>query len=248
MQNDNGMLHIPIFDFSKPAAVKLFLDFHRQLIATGLVDGTFADKPNERAFANNGSWWICENPNGPPAKHSWAAACGEITEAAAKAYNAGKERMLAELVQVYGKEGALWPVCSAGVEQCGSVCSRQSPCELGLDGNTHEEKHAQLVNTLKTFSYVYFMQGDSHGPAMTCGCSVDDIIHFLLLVEEGMIIGCNGRGESEQHDVPPQSWWSSKLGQPLGPSCRHSAPRSSRRALLTPQVNPRSLYRCDRST
>ena len=37
MQNDNGMLHIPIFDFSKPAAVKLFLDFHRQLIAASIV-------------------------------------------------------------------------------------------------------------------------------------------------------------------------------------------------------------------
>ena len=69
-----GMLHIPIFDFSKPAAVTLFLDFHRRLIAQGLVDGTFSDKPNERAFQNasNSLWYICENPHGPSPQHSWA--------------------------------------------------------------------------------------------------------------------------------------------------------------------------------
>ena len=52
IQNDNGMLHIPLFDFSKPKAVTMFLDFHRQLLASGAVDGTFADKPHERAFRN----------------------------------------------------------------------------------------------------------------------------------------------------------------------------------------------------
>jgi hypothetical protein len=181
MQNDNGMLHIPIFDFSKPAAVELFLDFHRQLISTGLVDGTFADKPDERAFAKNGSWWICESPSGPPSRHSWRNACGEISEATAKAYNAGKERMLTELVQLYGDQGALWPVCSAGVEQCGSVCSRHAPCTLSLNGKTHQEKHTELVSTLKDYSYIYFMQGDSHGTSMTCACTPTDVIHFLLV-------------------------------------------------------------------
>ena len=181
LQNDNGMRHIPIFDFSKPAAVELFLDFHRQLIATGLVDGTFADKPNERAFQMNGSWWICENPNGPPRRHSWADACGEISEATAKAYNAGKARMLTELVKLYGDQGALWPVCSDGVGQCGSICSRRAPCTLNFGGKTHEEKHEELVSTLQNYSYIYFMQGDSHGTSMTCSCTPNDIIHFLLV-------------------------------------------------------------------
>eukprot|EP01052_Picozoa_sp_SAG31_P006299 SAG31_NODE_288_length_18400_cov_55.018851_2_plen_554_part_00 len=217
MQNDNGMLHIPIFDFSKPLAVTMFIDFHRRLIASGLVDGTFADKPNERAFQKNGSWYICENPNGPPPRHSWAQACGEISAATAAAYNAGKEKMLNQLVQLYGKKGALWPVCSDGVEQCGSVCSRHAPCTLNLGSSTHEEKHAQLVQILQNYSYVYFMQGDSHGTGMVCGCSAADIIHFLLIIEEGMVIGCNGRDDSTKHAVPPQSWWSSKLGQPVGP-------------------------------
>ena len=131
-----GMLHIPIFDFSKPAAVTLFLDFHRRLIAQGLVDGTFSDKPNERAFQNasNSLWYICENPHGPSPQHSWADACGEISEATALAYNAGKERMLRELVGLYGTEGALWPVCSAGVEQCGSVCSRTATVSAATAG------------------------------------------------------------------------------------------------------------------
>eukprot|EP01048_Picozoa_sp_COSAG05_P003311 COSAG05_NODE_150_length_16171_cov_64.740356_13_plen_365_part_00 len=219
LENDNGMLHIPIFDFSKPAAVQLFLDFHRRLIASGNVDGSFPDKANERAFQNksNNQWCLCENPGGPPSSHSWAAACVEITKDTALAYNAGKEQMLRELVQLYGMQGALWPVCSAGVEQCGSVCSRQSPCTLGLGGKTHVEKHAEIVATLRNFSYVYFMMGDTHNEGMTCCCSPADVIHFLLILEEGCILGCNGRESSPKHAVPPLSWWSNHIGRPLAP-------------------------------
>lgn len=224
MQNDNGMLHIPVFDFSQPAAVKLFLDFHRQLIVSGLVDGTFPDKPNERAFqAENGTWWLCENPHGPAPKHSWAAACGELAEKKALAYNAGKAQMLTGLVNLYGKVGALWPVCSDGVEQCGSVCSRRAPCNLGQDFSKAVEQHGELVQTLRNFSYVYFMMGDAHGPTLTTRCTPDDIMMFLLVVEEGMIIGCNGRDAAAPDAAQtaavgiPRSWWVSTLGKPLAP-------------------------------
>jgi hypothetical protein len=159
MQNDNGMLHIPVFDFSQPAAVELFLNFHRQLIASGLVDGTFPDKPNERAFqTENGTWWLCENPNGPAPKHSWAAACGELREEKALAYNAGKAQMLTGLANLYGKAGALWPVCSDGVEQCGSVCSRHAPCVLSHDFSKAVEHHGQLVQVRSPELAVAFSQ------------------------------------------------------------------------------------------
>jgi hypothetical protein len=111
MQNDNGMLHIPVFDWGKPAAVKLFLDFHRRLVALG-VSGTFPDKPNVYAFRANTTWWLCENPNGPPGGHSWANACGQITAAQASAYNRGKDTLLAGLYQIYGRDGALG--CTSG--------------------------------------------------------------------------------------------------------------------------------------
>ena len=228
LQNDNGMLDVPVFDFGQPAAVKLFLGFHAKLVASGLVDGTFPDKANERAFrTGNGTWWLCENPGGPPPAHSWAAACGELTEAKALAYNDGKAQMLMGLARIYGEKGALWPIGSAGVARNGTVCSRQAPCVLaargrGVDFSAAVAKHAQLVQTLREVPYVYFMQGDAHGTGLATRCTPDDVMLFLLVVEEGMVLGCNGWGAA--HRTPeaagaaiPPSWWVSRLGNPLGP-------------------------------
>ena len=74
-------------------------------------------------------------------------------------------------------------------------------------------------------SYVFFMQGDSNSQpdqtdaeAMACGCTPGDVVNFLLVVEEGMILGCNGReASSKGHAVPPRDWWDRPLGTPLGP-------------------------------
>ena len=84
---------------------------------------------------------------------------------------------------------------------------------------THEQKHAQIVATLRNYSYIYFMQGDSHNGAetMACACTPEDVVHFLLILEEGAVLGCNGREPSAKHATPPQSWWDSPLGRPLGP-------------------------------
>ena len=84
---------------------------------------------------------------------------------------------------------------------------------------THEQKHAQIVTTLRNYSYIYFMQGDSHNGAetMACACTPEDVVHFLLILEEGAVLGCNGREPSAKHATPPQSWWDSPLGRPLGP-------------------------------
>ena len=84
---------------------------------------------------------------------------------------------------------------------------------------THEQKHAQIAATLRNYSYIYFMQGDSHNGAetMACACTPEDVVHFLLILEEGAVLGCNGREPSAKHATPPQSWWDSPLGRPLGP-------------------------------
>lgn len=35
----------------------------------------------------------------------------------------------------------------------------------------------------------------------------DDVIRFLLVLEAGAILGCNGVGPSTKHPVPPVDWW-----------------------------------------
>ena len=37
--------------------------------------------------------------------------------------------------------------------------------------------------------------------------SPDDVIRFLLVLEAGAILGCNGVGPSTKHPVPPVDWW-----------------------------------------
>lgn len=148
-------------------------------------------------------------------------ACGQLTEQKALAYNAGKAQMLIGLTNIYGKTGALWQCGGSGVEQCGSVCSRQPPCTLGGAFSKAVEQHAQLLKTLQNFTYVYFMMGDAHGTALTTHCTPDDIMLFLLIVEEGMVIGCNGWDTAApfagQTTGIPASWWVSSLGKPLSP-------------------------------
>jgi hypothetical protein len=86
--NDDGMKHIQIMDFGQPSAAQRFLGFHRKLVSSGLVDGTFPDKTNIRASKNasTGRWQLCEmNGGGIAFGHSWSDACGEVSEATALA-------------------------------------------------------------------------------------------------------------------------------------------------------------------
>lgn len=47
--------------------------------------------------------------------------------------------------------------------------------------------------------------------------SVADLVRFLLIVEEGAIIGCNADHISRGSDSPPAEWFTNRLGEPLGP-------------------------------
>ena len=218
MENDNGMKHVPVWDWSQGAAVDAFLSFHRALAARANVSGTFPDKPDVYAFeARNGSWWVCENPGGPPRGHAWDDACGEVTAASAAAWNAGKDAVLDGLLRIYGEGGALgctssgramaapWPVSFAGR----SVLGRAFSDPAGA--------HAQMVSALGNHTYVYAMMGDTGTTSMACGCRPVDVVVWLLVLERGAILGCNGRSASTKHPVPPVEWWDSKLGDPAAP-------------------------------
>lgn len=96
MENDNGMIGVPVFAHSKQASVDMWLDWHKQLVSTGIVDGTFMDKPDVFAFKNGSVWNLCECATGP-CHHSWIQACGEISAEVGAAYNVGKRRLLTEI-------------------------------------------------------------------------------------------------------------------------------------------------------
>eukprot|EP00937_MAST-01D_sp_MAST-1D-sp2_P003718 g3718.t1 len=216
MENDNGMKHVPVWDWSQAAAVDAYLSFHRALAARGNVSGTFPDKPNVYAFeARNGSWWVCENPGGPPRGHAWDDACGEVTAATAAAWNAGKDALLDGLLQIYGPRGALG-CTSSGRAQAPWPVSFAGKAVLSRAFSDPALAHAQMVAELANHSYVYAMMGDSGTTAMACGCRPVDVVVWLLVLERGAILGCNGRSASTKHPVPPLGWWDAPLGPPLG--------------------------------
>jgi hypothetical protein len=192
MENDNGMKNVPVFDWSQPSAVKRYLDFHRNIVAQGLSDGTFPDKADVFAFVNTSTkkWNLCEAPGGPM-HHQWADACGEISDSKAKAYNSGKKTMLSGLQDIYGATGSLYY----------SNIPRHSP---SLDSKDPVGLHAAVVETLKKSVYLYFMLGDSNdnSTAVTKKCTDATIASFLMVVEKGAVLGCNG--------------WDERFGYPLG--------------------------------
>ena len=79
----------------------MWLDWHKTLIASGVVDGTFLDKPSIFAFEKGDNWYICECGKGPCGNHSWSQACGIISPEDGKQYNVGKNKLLMSAVELY---------------------------------------------------------------------------------------------------------------------------------------------------
>jgi hypothetical protein len=85
LRNDNGMPGIGVYDFGKAAGRQLWQGLVESVVQTGLVDGIFGDKWSVYATpnaSNSSAWAICNH---------W---CGGITEADARAFNAGKNATL----------------------------------------------------------------------------------------------------------------------------------------------------------
>jgi hypothetical protein len=66
-----------------------------------------------------------------------------------------------------------------------------------MGSKTHQQKHAEIVEVLKNYTYIFFMMGDSgtndyrsgSNRTMACGCTPADVVHFLLTLESGAILG-----------------------------------------------------------
>ena len=216
--NDDGMKNIQIMDFGKPSAVKRYLDFHRGLIAGGLVDGTFPDKNAIRASKNKttGQWQLCEMNGGPGFGHPWSDACGTISESAALAYNAGKESMLKQLNALYGPSA---PVFFSTVDMLGIAGWNQTDRQSTVKEITRDPRQwrQQLLQRLNKSEYVYCMHGDQKGhpgddPMKTQNgtdshCTESVVAGFLIALERGAILGCNDW----------QDDFGKPLGEPLGP-------------------------------
>lgn len=201
LRNDNGMYPVPVYDFGKIEALDIYLDFHTNLSASGIVDGTFPDKHNVFAWKNGSNWQICESGEKTSVKN-WSKSCAVISETVALKHNKGKQSVLDGIYKIYGKSGVLF------------LNTTQFP-HLHQEDMTLKalQKFIKLIaDTLKDVPFVYVQvqdQGSSSDPSIIQSvCKKNTVAVFLLAVERGAVIGCNGW--DEQFEKP--------LGDPLGPA------------------------------
>ncbi len=206
LEQDGGMPACPVYDFANSSVVDRFLSYHKALVATGLVDGTFPDKSNAFAMRNASLWQICESPHGatPGGSHAWADMCAVISPEQANDYNVGRERVLDGLFDIYGADGTVW--------------SNQTD-HISIKGRTSPADFIALVNERFAagphggYRYVYVMVGDDGTRSPLVSTCTDTILAmFMLALRPGMILGCNGW--EERFDLP--------LGDPLSPALSSS--------------------------
>ena len=194
-KNDNGMPNINVFDFSQQVGRDLWTGFVKNLTETGVVDGLFDDKSQILATWNEtGKFWqICEFGTG---KDTWNISCGVITNETAMGYNRGKPMVLEALYEMFGPTGVVF------FHTMDMVNMRDaSPLQLAR----------RIQEALNTSRYVYvqthdLMDGDC--TSVQSLCSQQQLAMFLLAVEQGAILGCDGWDEQ----------FSKALGDPLGPA------------------------------
>ena len=197
-KNDNGMPNINVFDHGKQEGRDLWTGFVKNLTDTGMVDGLFDDKSN--IFANwneTGSFWqICEYGTG---KDTWNVSCGIISNETATKYNSGKLKVLDALHKMFGPTGFVF-------------FNTTKMIGMKLDDIKSPLQFAHNVQTaLSTYQYCYIMTRDLINGDCTStksSCTDDQIAMFLLAVEKGAILGCNGWDEQ----------FSKPLGDPTGPA------------------------------
>lgn len=199
-KNDNGMPNINIFDLGQETGRNMWIDFVKSLKDSGYVDGLFPDKHDILASWNESRsfWQICEWPVGVKNAATWNKSCGMITEEAAMKYNAGRPKLLDTLYETFAPDGFLF---YSNITDFINPRKDKTPMKLAED----------VRNSLTTHKYCYIhmvdlIGGDCNTTKPTC--TTDDIALFLLAVEKGAILGCNGWDDQ----------FSKPLGEPLGPA------------------------------
>lgn len=195
-KNDNGMPNINVFDLGQKVGRDLWTDFVQSLADTGLVDGLFDDKSNILAMWNEtGSFWqICEWGTG---KGTWDVSCGIISNETAMNYNNGKPMVLDALHKTFGPTGVVFFNTTAMMHMKDPKSPLQFAKEVKTTLSTYQYGHVQTRDLI-----------DGDCTSTKSSCTEDEIAMFLLGVEEGVFLGCNGWDEN----------FSKPLGTPLGPA------------------------------
>ena len=182
--NDNGMKNISAFDFSTAVGQQLWLDEVKTLVGTGAVDGFYGDTMQVYAEPNpvTGLWEVCKKSH-----HT----CCTMNASKAAAYNRGKNATMEAAYAFLGERAVFFKISDV----------------LAHGGLTPAALNATIQAQLAVSPYVHINHGDQktgHDPAdVASACANDDVASFLLAVQPGAFLGCNG-------------WDDANFGKPLG--------------------------------
>eukprot|EP00035_Acanthoeca_spectabilis_P033118 m.22054 g.22054 ORF g.22054 m.22054 type:complete len:388 (+) comp5758_c0_seq1:36-1199(+) len=183
--NDNGLwVHVP--DFSKPATVDLWMAVMVNATQTGHVDGFYADKYQTNITQTDKGWLV----GNKGVKHY-------VSAEVAQAWNAGHQQVLHRMVQTF--DSMLLHLTVTLVNQYWG--SHMRPMAI------YRQTRDWAVNS--TIPYIWIHPwGEQKNPGTTSLCTKADIVAFLLGVEKGAFVSCQG--------WDPQ--FANPLGDPLGPA------------------------------
>eukprot|EP00662_Eupelagonemidae_sp_cell21_P024608 gene24608-27378_t len=201
LHNDDGMPGVYVPDFGTEQGRALWMSEVEGWVASGLVDGIFADKWPNGASAdkkNSSDWTVCNH------------VCGHVTPAQGLLYGDGCNGCFRKHPRSDGNLVGPW------------IKNWQfTPPHPKIAGQNVWQMIEQTREMLHVYnySYVYLGCGD-HNPSggkpfhhscaddLCTDCTPEGIAIFLLVVEEGVFLGSNGWDPA--FDRP--------LGAPLGPA------------------------------
>ena len=220
LTNDNGMTNITVYDYSKPIGQKIWLDEVQQLVETGTVDGFYGDTMQVYAEENTqtGLWELCK------ASHH---TCCEMNESTARLYNAGKNKTMEAAYRFLGPKAVFFKISDV------LSGAHNSPTPQQMNATIAGRTTSGLDHR---GPYIHISHGDqktTHDPNdVASDCSNDDIALFMLAVQPGAFLGCNGWDPN----------FAKPLGTPLGPMVHNASDGTYSRNFLsgtTVTWNPR---------
>ena len=194
LSNDNNM-NVTVPDFSHQETVDLWMEVMTNATATGFVDGFYADKYGV-TIEKRPRGWIVSNHN---------VDC-VIPEAVAIAWNAGHQQLLSRMVSKFGPRSMLLHLTTLLPQS--DWKKHMTPLQI------YHQLASWSSNRTAAQPYAWIHPwGDDKVAGTVSLCDDDDIVGFLLGVEEGAFLSC--QGWAEQFAFP--------LGNPLGPATMNSS-------------------------
>ena len=141
-------------------------------------------EPNNKT----GLWELCKKSHNT---------CCQMNASTAALYNAGKNKTMEAAHAFLGPKAVFFKISDV----------------LAHGGKTPQDINSTVQQQLRLSPYVHINHGDQkpdHDPAdVSSACSQDDVAAFMLAVQRGAFLGCNGWDESN---------FGKPLGDPMGPA------------------------------